>query len=246
MPGEVERNQALGDFWLNRVRPVIVAHRFGNSEVSARAAECVGADLLEADVWLHRGRLQVRHAKTAGPIPIIWDRWWIARRPRRPFEAGDLLSAVAPATPIMFDLKGQNRALPGALLDLLRREQGQRQVLVCTQNWRMLEPFHDVPHIDVVHSIGSARRLESAWPMLKGDLFDAVSIHSELLTSSVVARLKSLVSAVITWPVNDDTQLEQVLSYGVDGFTSDSLPLMERVANGRRDTSVGERRSPRV
>ena len=31
--------------------------------------------LVEADVRLWRGRLEVRHLKTVGPVPILWDKW---------------------------------------------------------------------------------------------------------------------------------------------------------------------------
>jgi glycerophosphoryl diester phosphodiesterase len=233
-----EAGNTSDGFWRTRQRPIVVAHRYGNSLIGARAAECAGADLLEADVWLQRGRLEVRHAKTAGPLPVIWDRWWIARRPSRPFEARDLLDATSAETPIMFDLKGQNRRLPGALLDLLQREQGGRTILVCTQNWRMLTPFHDHPSIEIVHSIGSEKRLAAVWTQLEDDLIDAVSIHSELLSSDVVTRLKSLVTAVVTWPVNTEEQLSRVLSYGVDGFTSDNVELIGQVASSKRTTNL--------
>lgn len=233
VPDAPDAEKTSEGFWYSRQRPVIIAHRYGNSAAAARAAESAGADLLEADVWLHRGRLEARHAKTAGPLPIIWDRWWIARRPDRPFEAGDLLRTTSPETPIMFDLKGQNKKLPHALIDLIQRQNDGRRILVCTQDWRMLEPFQTCPGIDVVHSIGSERRLAAAWDRLGDDLFDAVSIHRELLDPDVVTRLKSLVTAIITWPVSTADELNRVLGYGVDGFTSGNLELIRRFANTR-------------
>jgi glycerophosphoryl diester phosphodiesterase len=240
IPQEPASETPPGSFWRGTPRPVVIAHRFGNSAIRARAAEKAGADLLEADVWLHRGRLEVRHSKTAGPLPIIWDRWWIARRPDDPFVASELLKLTSPSTPIMFDLKGRNRRLPAALIELLRQEQGNRQVLVCTQNWRMLEPFRNCPRIETVHSIGSERQLAAAWGVIGAEWYDAISIHNELLTPDVVKRLKSHVSTVITWPVNTEEQLQRVLTYGVDGFTSDSLELMSRIAHSREPACIAD------
>jgi hypothetical protein len=42
--------------------PVLaVAHRAGNSPSALRAAAALGAHLAEADLHLHRGRLEIRH-----------------------------------------------------------------------------------------------------------------------------------------------------------------------------------------
>lgn len=229
----VEETATSKGFWLARPRPVIVAHRFGNSSDRAREAIDAGADLLEADVWLHRGRLEARHAKTAGPLPIIWDRWWLARKPKQPFLAADLLDRAPPSTAIMFDLKGQNTRLPRALLELIRQEQGSRHFLVCGQNWAMLEQFRGQPGVEIVHSIGNERQLAAAWQKLKSGGYDAISIHNELLDAPTVARLKTVVAAVITWSINTDEQLERVLGFGVDGFTTDNLDLMRHVALSR-------------
>jgi hypothetical protein len=48
--------------------PITIAHREVNSIVTLRAAEAAGVDVIECDLWLHRGRLEVRHSKTLGPI----------------------------------------------------------------------------------------------------------------------------------------------------------------------------------
>ena len=43
-----------------------VAHRAGNTPDLLTAALADGADLVEADVHLYRGRLEIRHTKTMG------------------------------------------------------------------------------------------------------------------------------------------------------------------------------------
>ena len=50
----------------------------------------LGADLVEADVRLYRGRLEVRHLRTVGPLPILWDRWQLAAPRRRRLQLAEL------------------------------------------------------------------------------------------------------------------------------------------------------------
>ena len=56
----------------DRERLYIVAHRAGNDPSALRAALAAGADLVEADVYAFRRRIEVRHARTLGP-------WWSRR-----------------------------------------------------------------------------------------------------------------------------------------------------------------------
>ena len=55
-----------------------IAHRAGNSLAGLHAANELGVDVIECDVHRHRGHLEVRHLKTAGPLPFLWDRWELA------------------------------------------------------------------------------------------------------------------------------------------------------------------------
>jgi glycerophosphoryl diester phosphodiesterase len=56
---------------------------------------------------------------------------------------------------------------------------------------------------------------------LARDDHDAVSIHVRLLNREIVRALKSLVSVVISWPINDPTTAQRLLDWGVDGLTTD-------------------------
>src|SRR5688572_32073782 len=122
------------------LRPFVVAHRAGNDLDRLRSAAALGLPLAEADVHLHRGRLEVRHLKTAGPLPVLWDRWKLAsaRAPRLELET--LLSAGAGGPELMLDLKGHDRQLPGRLLRALALTEPGRRVTVCSQDWSLLEP----------------------------------------------------------------------------------------------------------
>lgn len=98
----------------DRERLYIVAHRAGNDPSALRVALAAGADLVEADVYAFRRRIEVRHARTLGP-------WWSRRfeieglRPRLiPASEPRLLlreivTAAGPGLPLMLDIKGTGR-----------------------------------------------------------------------------------------------------------------------------------------
>jgi glycerophosphoryl diester phosphodiesterase len=223
-------------FWAELPRPIIVAHRSGNSQSAIERATEIGVDVLEADIWLHQGRLEVRHSKTAGPLPVLWDRWSLGRLPDRPFELADLLASIRPGMPVMLDVKGINPRLPRMVIDVVRESRSDAPVTVCSQNWAMLERFRGVPQFHLVHSIGNRRQLHGAWRVLQREGFDVVSIHARMLNAELVARLKTHVSAVITWPINTSTLLDHVIDMGVDGITSDNFALMESHLRQRRSS----------
>ncbi len=214
--------------------PFAVAHRFGNSLVALRLAEDAGADLVEADVWLYRGQLEVRHSKTAGPIPVLWDRWSIedGRKPR--FTLHQLLDGIAPGTTLFVDLKRGAPGLAAELVRMYREHLGDVPLLVSSQDWRLLDEFREHPQVTVVHSIGSLRQLDRVWTRLERDDHDAVAIHYRLLSAEIVDALKERVSTVITWPINTQARLDEVLGWGVDGFTSDNVELIRSFIE-RRD-----------
>jgi glycerophosphoryl diester phosphodiesterase len=208
---------------------VTIAHRAGNSIELARKAAYAGVDIVEADLWLYDGRLEVRHSKTIGPLPLRWDRWWIRLFPPQCLDLETLLCELDPGTTVMLDLKGRNPELPGKLLEVCRRIRPGRQILVCSQTWPMLEQLRHEPDVAVIYSIGNRRQLARSWTMLEREGYEAVSIHRDLLTPESTRQLFARVPAIITWPINDHVRLERVRSLGVTGIISDSLELLHEV-----------------
>ena len=52
----------------------VIAHRAGNDLDRLRRAQQLGIAVIEADLHLYAGRIEVRHLKTLGPVPVLWDR----------------------------------------------------------------------------------------------------------------------------------------------------------------------------
>ena len=213
-------------------RPLTIAHRAGNELGLLPRAEAVGVDLVETDVWLHRGRLEVRHLKTAGPIPVLWDRWKLAPAWKPRLELAELLGAVRDETTLLLDLKGRDPRLPDILLETLGRHGGVERHVVCSQTWAFLDTLRRAPGVSTIYSIGNRRQLQALWPRLGRLEQPAVSIHQRLLDPPTIDAFKARSTSIITWPVNDDRCRDELVNWGVDGIISDDLDLLGRVVRG--------------
>jgi glycerophosphoryl diester phosphodiesterase len=214
-------------------RPITIAHRFGNTLARLRAAEDAGADVVELDVWRDRGRLEVRHARTLGPLPLLWERAHLMRRPAQPLLLADVIAAARPTTGFMVDLKGSDPELPHEVAHALAGHCEGRIVMVSARFWPLLLSLRDHPEITLFHSIGTERNLVDVAPLLSERENDAVSIHYRLLSDDRVRELREHVRIIATWPINNDDQLARTRAWGVDAIISDNLDLLARVARER-------------
>jgi glycerophosphoryl diester phosphodiesterase len=194
----------------------VVAHGAGNDLGSLRQAEKLRVELVEADVRLWRRRAEVRHLKTLGPIPLLWDKWRIASPFARRLQLHELLAAAAPETHLMLDLKGRNPRLAHLVLAALPEG---RRITVCARSRRLLEPFSGHPDVRRFRSAGSRRQLHR---LLRGrDALDGVSVHARLLDGRAVSALRERAATVLTWPVDSAARAAELAALGVHGVISD-------------------------
>jgi len=213
-------------------RVLAVAHRAGNSLTDFRLAAEAGVDLVEADVHLFRGRLEVRHSKSVPLLPWLWDRWYLERKRDARLVLPDLLAEVEPGTALMLDLKGPHPGLAPAVASLLRDLDPVHEVTVCTRNWWMLGAFAGMGRVRVVHSARGARELTRLRRLLTRRATFGVSVHRSLLSPGVVADLHRHAEVVMTWPVSTPDELGEVLDLGVTGVISDYLEVLEPLVGG--------------
>jgi glycerophosphoryl diester phosphodiesterase len=219
--------------------PVLsIAHRAGNSLSGLRSANELGVDVIECDVHEHRGRLEVRHLKTAGPLPFLWDRWELASASAPRLGLEELLAADEHGTTFMLDIKGRRSSAARAVADLLHRNGHDRTVLACGRWWPSVEIVAELPFVAPVLSArnrGELARLlrrVAGGPPVRG-----VSVHLSLLDAAVVADLRRHVETVMTWPVDDVAALDAALAIGVNGIISDEPPVLaELLARRLADT----------
>ena len=205
-----------------------VAHRRGNSLAGLREALDAGVDLVEADVHAYRGRLEVRHLRSMGGLPWLWDATGVVHRRRHEhLELGDLVAALGDDHRLMIDLKGVHPRLAPSVARLLREATPDRGLSVCTKSWWMLDAF-DVP-VRRVLSAATRRGLSRLRARVALAPVHGVSIRRSLLSPSLVEELHRGTDLVMTWPVDTPEALADARRLGVDAVISKEMDVLRQV-----------------
>jgi glycerophosphoryl diester phosphodiesterase len=199
--------------------PWVVAHRAGNQLSSLERARRLGSPLIEADIHLFASRLEVRHRKTVGPLPILWDRWELAPPWAPRLLLGRLLAEAGEDVELMLDLKGRSRRLSGLVAAALA-EAAVRRVTICSRAWSLLEQFRSRPGVRAVHSVGTVRQLRALRHRYADERLQGISIHRELLDAATVEDLLGRTELLLTWPVEDPVDACRLGAWGVHGVIS--------------------------
>ena len=214
------------------VPPLLIAHRAGNDAAQLLAAERAGADVIEADLHLRRGQLELRHLKTVGPLPLYWDRWALAPPWRRFERLEDLLAGADPETVLMLDLKGSDPAVARLVASALDRHRRGSRVLVSAREWRLLDEI-DAGLAERVASAARPGQLHSLVAHARRQQLAGASLHLRLLASDHLPKLQAHVPLVMAWPVNRPEEAARALRLGVEGLISDDLALIARLRRER-------------
>jgi glycerophosphoryl diester phosphodiesterase len=201
-----------------------VAHRAANDAAALVAAAAAGADLAEGDVHLRRGRLEVRHAKSLGPLPWHWEPWYLVRPTA--IVLADLAPHLAGRPTVLLDLKGWQPWLGTRVRDEMAALAPGLPYAVCSRHWRMLDAFHGVDGVRVLHSVRTRRALRRLPARLRRAPTWGVVLHADLLTATTVARLQERADVVLTWPVPTPDAWRRAAACGVDGAVADDLAVL--------------------
>lgn len=205
----------------------LIAHRAANAPDTLRSAAVI-ADVAEADVHLFRGRLEVRHAKTVGPLPILWERWHLLDRDTRRPVLEDLLAAAASLDiGLMLDLKGPDPRMAEAVRRAVDGWDGAQRLIVCGRVWRTIDRLRERADVRTLHSVGSPRQLRSLLSRYAPGALEGVSVDWRLLSAPVVAQLRERAPDVWAWIVDDPGRARQLAEWGVTGLISD-VPVLLR------------------
>jgi glycerophosphoryl diester phosphodiesterase len=213
-------------------RPLAISHR-GNSVAGALQAIELGADMVETDIWAHRGRLEVRHVKTMGPIPLLWDRWELHPGWGHRLVLEEMMRATPEDYPLFLDLKGHDLSLAPRIVKAIGDAQPDRPIVLCGRHWPQMEAVEADPDVWVFYSVGSTEELTGVWLWLARQAHPAISISYHLLSPKVIQELKDAGATIIAWTVNDPVIARDLYRLGVDGFTTDNMELLERIARVR-------------
>jgi hypothetical protein len=225
-------------------RPLVAAHRAGNDPASARAASEAGADLVEADVHMRRGRLELRHPRRWGPV--LWGREGVALARGAPGDPEAALAAVGPPAEPLLDLKGGPPRLAEAALAAARAAVGARPVTIATRRWALLERLEGADGVRLVRSAASAREVRALLALAAaGRLGDGACVRADLLTPPVAAALAPAAPFLGTWPVPDAAEAARLAGLGATALIVDDLALVARLAAGGLSSERGRPRPGR-
>ncbi len=214
-------------------RPLMIAHRAGNTPELAAGAIAAGADLIEVDLWRYRSRLEIRHVKTMGPIPLLWDRWELHPGWRPRFQLAALLERVPVEQLLFLDLKGEDPALGPDIVGTIRTLQPERRIILCGRTWPQLDRLVDDPDVCLFYSVGSDEELANIWGRIRPMRHPAISINRRYLTPELMGRFKEIGATVVSWSINTLDDAKRFHEMGVDGFTSDNLELIRHITGLR-------------
>lgn len=213
-------------------RPLAIGHRAGNTIRDAQRAVEIGCDMIETDIWLKDGRLEVRHLHRLGSTPILWERWRLRYDPSG-LQLHELLAAIDDDALLFLDLKGEEPDLGTAIVEEIRRCCPGRHVTVCGRNYTQLDRIVDEPEATIFYSVGDSKEWAAAWPRLERMEWPAISLHRKLVTPEAMARLQAMNATVVCWDVNWTAHAQMLFELGVDGFTSDNVELLHAIAEQR-------------
>ena len=213
-------------------QPLLIAHRFGNHLDRLRAVRPLRPDLIETDIHHYYGRLEVRHAKTLGPIPFLWDRkpWRIFNPFARRLKLADVYSALQPGEELMLDLKRPGRRMARGIVETVERLRPSERTTICSRSWKVLSVFADRPWARVVYSAGSPAQIDGLWRHI--DAAEGASIDHNLLTPELVGRLREQLPLLMAWTVNDPERWRELASWGVNGVITDVPEVMAPLLRG--------------
>lgn len=213
-------------------RPLVIAHRAGNDPATARAARRAGADLVELDVHLRGGRLEVRHAHRLGPVLRDGARLRLDRGPDPELE--EVLAAIGAEVEPMLDLKDGPLTMATAVLAAARRARGAAPVTISARRHELLAPLVGERGVRAVRSAARRREVAALRRAVAAGAADAVCVRRDRLDAGVAAELRAGASTLMTWPVRDAADTARLAGWGVTGLICDDLALVAELAGSAR------------
>lgn len=210
------------------VRPVashragvrIVAHRAGNDPTTARAAQAL-ADVIELDAHVHRGRVELRHAKLLRPTNRLWEQWYLLPADARGAPIETVLQALDPDTPLLVDLKCFTRRAARQIASAIPVT---HPVLASTRSWWILPAVADRPGWTAMRSCGSRLQVWLAAHTDRHHRYGA-AVRANRLPPRRMQAFVARRGRVYVWGVASVDHGTQLRRWGVEGLIVDDLSL---------------------
>ncbi len=209
--------------------PAIIAHGGGNAIARAHDFIGMGADYLEVDLWMHRGRFEARHERRMRWLPVLFEKWYLSRVPSAMYGLEELLDETADhSTGIFLDIKNGGAGAAALLRRVLSTNQHPRRVVASSQQWRALRAMRELtPEVDAFYSIDVRAKLDLFLSVVDRDTRPrGVSCKHTLLNQRLVRTLHDRGLLVVAWTVDDLERARELVSWGIDGITTHKVEEM--------------------
>lgn len=220
---------AFAHFLPGRSGPAIIAHGGGNSVDHVRDYVAAGADYLEVDLWIHRGRFEARHERRVRMLPLLFEKWYLRRVPSPHYGLVELLEAAAGSSAgIFLDLKNGGAEAAGAISRVIAATATTPRIVASSQQWKALRAVAaELPQVDTFYSIDVHAKLDLFLSVSDRDVRPrGVSCRHTLLTAPVVRRLRDRGLLVVAWTVDDTERARELVDWGVHGITTHRVAEM--------------------
>ncbi|MDE2933649.1 MAG: glycerophosphodiester phosphodiesterase [Chloroflexota bacterium] len=207
-------------------RPALIAHGGGNGPDPVLEALAASAPFIEVDLWLHRGRLEARHERRVpGPVPLLYEFWYLTPAPRPPYHLEDLLLACEGRASVLLDLKNGLGKLAPVLRQTLAAFGRGVNVVASSQNWPLLREVKVAcPQLDLYYSIDTPDQFDLFQSVMLHDPLPAgVSCRHTLLDRRIVRDFHDAGLAVAAWTVDDGDRARDLVRWGVDAITTNRV-----------------------
>lgn len=182
--------------------------------------------MVEIDLHLWHGRLEVRHAKRLWIFQRLWEQWELLPAHTAVPVFDEALAALPGTTPLLVDLKGWSPRLVDKVCEGIRKTDpgGSRRIVASARSWWLLPRLRHHPDTTTLRSVGTKwqRRLALRLPAHG----HGVVIHQLLLDPVSVRRLVDRYGTVFTWNVETVERAEALVDMGVSGLIIDDLELI--------------------
>lgn len=213
---------AVWDCFGQRGYPALIAHAAGNDIADARAALADGADFVEVDIWFRNHDFEARHERRMGPVPLLFEKWYLRFAPASPFTLERLMEGLDGEGGIFLDFKTSQPEAAEQVARILQAVPVDVPVAASSQWWPGLRRLYDRrPGTTVFYSIDVQAKLDLFRSIVRRDPRPAgISCRESLLTPAIVREMHDRGLRVIAWTVDDLARAAELAEWGVDGITT--------------------------
>ena len=211
---------------------IVVAHRYGNStELALQGAEI--ADMVEIDVHLWHGLLEVRHAKRLWILQRQWEQWHLLPSESQVPTFAEILASLPDGTKLLVDIKGWRPKMVRLIKETLGEE---RAVVASARGWWLLRHIRSRPHTTVLRSVGTKWQLWLLRRLSRGRRGQpGTVIHQRLLNTGSAANLLAISPDLFTWNVESEHRADELMALGATGLIVDHAGLIKVLRKRRRE-----------